>query len=91
LLSQFCLDTKEPKNQVSRKASFAALGLCPANQAKPGTQKFRAFALLPQSPRFSKTCFPLQPQKATIVLPDFSRSCSADWKRKNILSVVHIK
>jgi hypothetical protein len=50
----------------------------PAGQAKPGTQKFRAFAS-PLIPRASaKLAFPLQPHMATIVLPDLTRSCSAD-------------
>jgi hypothetical protein len=57
----------------------------PANQAKPGTQKFRAFALLARVSASAKLAFPPQPHTASIVLPDFIRSCSADGK-KNILS-----
>jgi len=76
--------TKVTKKAVSRNASFAAPGLYPANQAKPGTQKFRAIALLAHAPRFSKTCFSPAAAQATIVLPDFIRSCSADGKRKDI-------
>jgi hypothetical protein len=55
-------------------------GHCPANQAKPGLLPFYA-ASLAHARRFSKK--PLCPaiaHKATIVLPDFIRSCSTDGK-----------
>jgi hypothetical protein len=71
------LDKKVTKKSSQQKCFFAARGLRPADQAKPGTQKFRAFA----APRFSrasaKLAFPLQPHWAGIVLPDLIRSCSA--------------
>jgi hypothetical protein len=85
----FCLDTKGSKKSSQQKCFFAALGLCPANQAKPGLLPFHA-ASLAHSPRFSKK--PLCPaitHKATIVLPDFIRSCSTAGGRKKIKSISH--
>jgi hypothetical protein len=80
--SSFVLIQKNQKIKSAERLLFAQ-GLCPANQAKPVRKSFRAFALLAHGPRFSKTCFPHAATQATIVLPDFSRSCSADGKKKN--------
>ena len=57
-----------------------APGLCPANQTEP-----RAAIILPHfvhaNPMLQqKLAMPLQPHVATIVLPAFARSCSADGK-----------
>jgi hypothetical protein len=71
---------KVTKSACQQIGFFAALGLCPANQAKPGLQYFgpASLALCPAS---AKSCYALQPHLATIVLPDFSRSLSADVKK----------
>jgi hypothetical protein len=61
-LFYFLLDQKVTKNQASRNAPLPHWP-CPANQAKPGTQKFRAFAT-PRNPNASaKLAFPLQPHR----------------------------
>jgi hypothetical protein len=78
----FCLDTKETKNQVSRNASLPHEGHCAANQAKPG---LGTLALLTLShvaiTLLQKSRYALPLHKATIVLPDFTRSCSTDGER----------
>jgi hypothetical protein len=68
-------------NAFQQKGFFAARGLCPANQAKPGLQNLAplAFALCH---RFGKYCYALAAAQATIVLPDFIRSCSADGNQE---------
>jgi len=71
------------KNQKIKSAEMLLFptGLCPANQAKP-----RAANNCPTSfahaPLLQIFAMPLQPHKATIVLPDFGRSCSADGEEK---------
>jgi hypothetical protein len=68
-LFYFLLDQKVIKNQVSRKASFAAPGLCPANRVKPGTQKFRAFAAPRYACASAKLAIHLQPHCPTSFYP----------------------
>jgi len=72
------LDQKVTKKSSQPKCFFAAEGLCPANQAKPHTQKFCALASPAHPIASAKLAFPLQPGMATIVLPDFGRSSLAD-------------
>jgi hypothetical protein len=79
----FCLDTKETKSQVSRNASLPHRPL-PCNSGKTWAGNFCAIVCA-QGPCTAKV--PLCPaitHKATIVLPDFIRSCSTDGEKKSI-------
>jgi hypothetical protein len=60
-----------------QRGFFAAHGLYPANQVKPRAAIFCP-AIAPACPRFSKSCYAPAAAQATIVLPDFARSLSAD-------------
>ncbi|MEB0278137.1 MULTISPECIES: hypothetical protein [unclassified Mucilaginibacter] len=74
----FCLDTKEAKNQVSKKASLPHKAPA-ANRSEP-----RAGNLLP-SPTIhpsTKVPYALTTHGATIVLPNFGRSWFADGVEK---------
>jgi hypothetical protein len=76
-------------NQVSPKASLRSCFYAHSqrmplrtNQAKPGLGLYRG---LPARPvRWRKSLGPAFAHKATIVLPDFSRSLRADDKAQNI-------
>jgi len=93
----FVLIQKVAKNQVSRKASLPHMP-CPANQAKPGLLYFYpAVATHLPLPFCKNLLCPALALRATIVLPDFTRSCSADgnylslraiaWQPRRILYV----
>ncbi|MEB0249154.1 hypothetical protein QN344_03350 [Mucilaginibacter sp. 5B2] len=71
----FCLETKEAKIQVSKKASLPHKPHA-ANRSEP-----RAGNLLPQCAQATasaKVPYAHTTHKATIVLPAFGRSCFAD-------------
>ncbi|HTE00157.1 MAG TPA: hypothetical protein VK668_12775 [Mucilaginibacter sp.] len=63
-----------------QKCFFAAHGLCPANQAKPGLQTIAPKSRIPDAT--AKFAMPFLRTRAAIVLPDFIRSCSADEEKK---------
>jgi len=69
-------------NQKSsqQKGFFAAQGLYPANHSKPRAANYCPKAAHAQC--CGKICYALPTHKATIVLPDFIRSCSAVGKKK---------
>ncbi|WP_157682038.1 hypothetical protein [Mucilaginibacter mallensis] len=79
----FCLDTKETKNQDSRNASLPH-GAFPANQAKSGLESFCGHSVL-IGPYTAKISYALLPHKATIILPDFIRSCSTDREEESLI------
>jgi hypothetical protein len=60
------LDQKVTKNQVQQKGFFAARGLCPANQAKPGLQNLAPLRSL-LALASASIAMPLQPHS----LPSF--------------------
>jgi len=62
----------------------------PANQAKPGLEKFAA--IYAQCPMHCKNFLcPAIAHKATIVLPDFARSCSTDGDAASLLEILQHK
>ena len=76
--SAICLETKEPKIQVSPKASLPHRPYA-AKRAEPGPESF--YPVLRRSfPVFSKNFLCPTAAHATIVLPFFTRSCRADEK-----------
>jgi hypothetical protein len=77
----FLLDQKVTKNQVSREASLPHLAFAPQMRQNQVRKSFAHSLRSHIPPASAKLAFPLQPHKATIVLPDFARSCSADGKR----------
>jgi len=82
----FCLDTKDSKKSSQQKGFFAAQGLCAANQAKPGLLYFYpAIATHPAFTLLQKSAMPAITHRATIVLPDFARSCSTDRGRRKLI------
>jgi hypothetical protein len=78
----FWLDPKVTKRSSQQKGFFAAQGLCPANSAKPGLETIAHSLIACPSANIP---YALQPHMATIVLPDFARSCSADGHRITML------
>jgi hypothetical protein len=68
---------KSNQKSSQQKCFFALPALCAANQSEPGLQ---TIALLrTRNPSLLQIfAMPSQRSQATIVLPDFIRSCSAD-------------
>ncbi|MFB0494930.1 hypothetical protein ABID99_001167 [Mucilaginibacter sp. OAE612] len=89
----FCLDTKVTKKSSQQGAFFAAPASAHAFvwplPCKPGiTTGCNYFAPLRMCPMLlQKLAMPLQPHKATIVLPAFSRSLPADEEGKRFRTV----
>jgi hypothetical protein len=73
----FCLDTKEAKNQVSRKASLPHRPYA-HNPVKPGLQQVALHYVPLIGLHFCKLLLCPTAAQPTIVLPYFGRSCSAD-------------
>ena len=87
-LVTFCRHKSNQKG-FQQKGFFAAQGLCPANQPKPRAAKCcpTSFALAHAS---ANIAMPLPAHMATIVLPDFARSCSADGNGRLIKVIILI-
>jgi hypothetical protein len=62
-------------------------GFCAANQAKPGTQKFRSFAAPLNSHTSAKLAFPLQPHRPPLFCLISAEAVSLTGGFKNIYSV----
>ncbi|WP_221283380.1 hypothetical protein [Mucilaginibacter lappiensis] len=75
---------KSNQKSSHQKCFFAAQGLCPANRTEPGLQLFcpTLFALFPT---LQQKLANAPATQASIVLPAFARSCSADGKKKSII------
>ncbi|WP_091375472.1 hypothetical protein [Mucilaginibacter mallensis] len=78
----FCLDTKETKNQVSRNASLPHKAFALQTRQNLGCYIFTLLSLRTWPLRFCKNLLCPATHKATIVLPDFARSCSTDEKKR---------
>jgi hypothetical protein len=79
--------TKVTKKAFSRNASLPHKAFAPQSGQNQGLQLFAQLRSL-KPPTSAKLAMPLQPHKAIIVLPPFTRSCSADGK-KHILKSCH--
>jgi hypothetical protein len=75
------LDQKVTKNQVSRKASLPHRAFALQVRQNLGLQTIAQLRSL-NSCASANICYALPTEQATIVLPDFTRSCSADEKKK---------
>jgi hypothetical protein len=76
-LCHFFLDKKVTKKSSQQKGFFAAQAFALQIRQNRGCNLF-ALASPAHARASSKICYALQPHMATIVLPDFGRSCSAD-------------
>jgi len=81
----FVLTQKVAKSQVSSLGFFAAQTF-PANQAKPGLEKFAAI-LRALANTLQKFLCPAITHKATTVLSYFIRSCSTDEDKKKAFKI----
>ena len=81
--SFFSLDRKEAKDQVGKKASLPHKAFALQTRQNHGLESFAPLRSL-IAIASAKFPMPLQPHKATIVLPAFARSCFADREKKTL-------
>jgi hypothetical protein len=67
-----------------------AQGHCPAKRTEPGLEPFALLRTLLASTLLQNFLMPLQPHKATIVLPVFIRSFPADGYKRKVLVYINI-
>ncbi len=72
---------KSNQNRLSPEMLLCAQCLCAVNRAKPGLQTIALSCRA--GPWLGKICYALLSLMATIVLPDFGRSLSADFEKNH--------